>query len=289
MPTFSTSELPVPESWEEFETIVADVMKREWSDPYVTRNGRQGQRQDGVDISGNPAYLDGGTSGIQCKNTSDVDIDLIESEVERAKDFTPPLEEFIFTCTASSDARLQEEVRELALELREQDFFELRIMFWDDISLALSEHRDLLKKHYPQFVEENKTLKSVNRKITESDVEDWEYDDTEGRYTFTQDVALRIEIDRGSERQEFHEDWACDFPDPDAEKFTVTIYYASSPVRKEYIVGVDGYRAYIPLPNRTELTISEFQYNLGEILNIASPWDYQEYLIRAGVSVDESR
>lgn len=286
MPTFPTAELPVPESWDEFEAIVADVMKQEWSDPYITRNGRQGQRQDGVDIYGSPDHLDRGTSGIQCKNTSSVDIQLVEDEVEKAKDFTPPLDEYIFTCTAPSDARLQEEVRELALELRDDGLFELRIMFWDDISLALSEHRDLLRKHYPQFVEESETLESVKKKIIESDLDDWEYDDTEGRYVFTQDVALRIEKQEHGGHEEFHEEWAEDFPDPDAKKFTIQIYYESTPVLKEYIIAVDGYRAYIPIPDRFELTISEFQHNLGEILNIAPGWDYYRYLNRAGVSVE---
>ena len=66
MPTFPTAELPVPESWEEFEAIVADVIERKWNDPYTTRNGRQGQAQDGVDIYGNPSHLDRELAGVQC-------------------------------------------------------------------------------------------------------------------------------------------------------------------------------------------------------------------------------
>lgn len=286
MPTFPTAELPVPESWEEFETIVADVMKQEWSDPYITRHGRQGQRQDGVDIYGHPDHLGGGTSGIQCKNTSSVDISLVEEEVEKAMDFIPPLDEYIFTCAAPSDAQLQEKVRALALELRDTDTFELRIMFWDDISLALSDHRDLLRKHYPQFVDESETLQRVKQKIIESDPDDWDYIDTERRYIFTQDVSLRIEKQEYSGYDDFHEDWAESFPNPEAKKFTVQIYYESSPVLKEYIIAVDESRAYIPIPDQFELTISEFQHNLGEILNAIHGWDYYRYLDRAGVSVE---
>lgn len=285
MPTFPTAELPTPDSWEEFEAIVADIMKQEWSDPYVSRNGRQGQRQDGVDIYGYPAHLDGGISGVQCKNTSDVDIQLVEQEVEKAKEFEPPIEEFIFTCTAPSDARLQEKVRQLSVELREDDLFELRILFWDDLSLALSEQRALLEKHYPQFVEESESLGSIKRKISDSDISDWQYDDSEGRYTYTSDVALRIEKDDYDELGDFGEEWATKFPDPNAKSFYAHVYYDSSPVLKEYIVSVDGHRAYIPLPDRRTHTISEFQYDMGNILNLGTGWDYDDYLRRADVSV----
>ena len=284
MPTFPTAKLPVPESWDEFEDIVTDITKRAWSDPYVTRNGRQGQAQHGVDIYGNPSHLDGGLSGIQCKNTFNVDIDLVQEEVDKAKNFAPDLDEFIFICTAPSDARLQEEVRELSQELQDNDLFELRIRFWDDISLALSEHRDLLQKHYPQFIEENKTLENVKRKIMESDLDDWNYNDTEGRYTYTEDIALRIQKQDFDEYEDFQENWAESLPDPDARRFKITIFYESNPVRNEYIIAVDGYRAYIPMPDRSDLSITEFQHNLGEILNIGAGWDYYEYLRRIGIT-----
>lgn len=285
MPTFPTTELPVPESWKEFEALVADVMKEEWSDPYVTRNGRQGQRQDGVDIYGNPQHLDNGRCGVQCKNTSSADIKLVKSEVEKAKDFSPPLDEFIFACTAPSDARLQEEVRSLADDLQDSNSFSLRIMFWDDISLALSNHRNLLRKHYPQFIEENKTVESIKEKILESNIDDWRCDDADGTYIYTKDIALQIERASFKEYTNFHEKWARKFADPDAQKFIVEIYYDSSLVKKEYIVAVDGCRINIPLPDRDSLSISEFQYKLGAILNIVGGWDYNKYLNRAGVTV----
>lgn len=286
MPTFPTAELPVPESWEEFEAIVADIMKKEWSDPYVTRNGRQGQRQDGVDIYGNPKHLDKGRSGVQCKNTSSADIELVENEVKKAKEFSPPLDEYIFACTAPSDARLQEKVRSLADELEEDNSFSLRIMFWDDLSLALSNHRNLLRKHYPQFIQETETVEDIKNKIVESDIDDWKCDDNEGRYTYTKDIALQIERASFDQHTDFHEKWARKFSDPNAQKFTVTVYYNSSPVKKEYIVAVDGFRVNIPLPDRDSLSITEFQYRLGEILNIIGGWDYDRYLSRAGITVN---
>jgi hypothetical protein len=65
MPTIASSELPVPNSWDEFENICADLFGRIWNDHNVVRYGRMGQRQHGVDIRGQmPA---GGSAGVQCK------------------------------------------------------------------------------------------------------------------------------------------------------------------------------------------------------------------------------
>lgn len=284
MPTFPTSDLPVPESWEEFEAIVTDVMKNSWDDPYVTRNGRTGQRQNGVDIYGHPDHLDGGLSGVQCKNITNANIELIQKEVEKAKDFRPQLDEYIFACSAPTDARLQSNVRELRGELVADDLFDLRILFWDDLSLSLSEDRDLLKKHYPQFIETSTSMSNIEEKIVDSDVDDWKTDD-EKIYIFEKDVAIRIERSSFEEYTDFNESWAAGFSDPNARKFSVTIFYESSPINREYIVAVDGYRIDIPLPDFHDHTITEFQYRLGEILNIVGGWDYDRYLRRAGIRV----
>ena len=50
MPTPSTANLPIPKDWDEFENLCADLFSKEWGDRNATRNGRQGQRQHGVDI-----------------------------------------------------------------------------------------------------------------------------------------------------------------------------------------------------------------------------------------------
>src|SRR5436305_13688748 len=65
MPTPATSNLPIPKDWNEFEEICADLFSKEWGDRNATRNGRQGQRHNGVDIYGSPST--GGLAGVQCK------------------------------------------------------------------------------------------------------------------------------------------------------------------------------------------------------------------------------
>jgi hypothetical protein len=71
MPSPPTTDLPRPTSWDEFEDICADVLKRFWDDPYIVRNGRSGQRQHGVDCYGLPKHLGGASAkkyaGAQCQ------------------------------------------------------------------------------------------------------------------------------------------------------------------------------------------------------------------------------
>lgn len=92
MPTVSTSELPIPKSWDEFEDIVWNLYTRKWSDPHAKRFGRQGQGQYGIDIYGQPAYLHGQYAAIQCKRYSKTKLTtkLIQDEIAQLKKLPPP-------------------------------------------------------------------------------------------------------------------------------------------------------------------------------------------------------
>ena len=56
MPTISSAILLKPAGWDEFEDICLSAFKLRWKEPNLTRHGRQGQAQNGVDISG-PDHL----------------------------------------------------------------------------------------------------------------------------------------------------------------------------------------------------------------------------------------
>src|SRR5262245_29691914 len=98
MPTLPTSQLPPPNSWDEFEHMCADLFELEWGDRHTKRYGRQGQRQHGVDIYGSPGK--DLNAGVQCKGkrASPLPTELttaeVDEEVEKAKEFTPALTEF---------------------------------------------------------------------------------------------------------------------------------------------------------------------------------------------------
>lgn len=152
MPTASTSHLPPPKSWDEFEDICADLFSREWDDPNATRYGRQGQRQNGVDIYGTPR-AQSGIAGVQCKGrrawpppalkTGDID-----EEIAKAKSFKPSLSSLTIATTAPDDARVQDHVRAITHQHARDDLFAVHVVGWGELTRRLTQHDDLVEKHY---------------------------------------------------------------------------------------------------------------------------------------------
>lgn len=150
MPTYDNSRLPPPKSWDEFESIVCSAAKNRWKNPDFTRHGRQGQRQDGVDVYGNDS--DGKLVGLQCKNTvSDLSVDTIKEEVEKAESFKPALTYLYVATTAETDKKTQALVRELSEERKAAGKFGVLALFWGDICNDLTLDESRLYQHYPQL------------------------------------------------------------------------------------------------------------------------------------------
>lgn len=160
LPTIANTRLPVPKSWGEFEDITADVLRVLWEDNFLTRNGRNGQRQNGVDIYGRPAKLDGEYAGAQCKN-SQVTLEEVRTAVLEAESFKPPLKQFILSIGAPRDAKLQEQVRMMDIERVRNGKFAVTLFCWDDLTLVLTGDRQLFQKHFPQFADEGKHIEST--------------------------------------------------------------------------------------------------------------------------------
>jgi len=150
MVTPSTSHLDPPSSWEEFEQICADLVSKEWRDPNTTRYGRQGQRQDGVDIYGRP---DGKRyDAVQCKGRSKwppkmLTIADIDAEVAKAKNFKPKLRSFTIATVDPNDKSLQDHARKLT-EQHGSRLFSVHIAAWPEIIRRLTQYPDLIEKHY---------------------------------------------------------------------------------------------------------------------------------------------
>ena len=150
MPSPVTTDLPIPKSWEEFEDITADILKVRWATPNVTRNGRGGQRQHGVDIYGRAKHLEQRYAGAQCKRYSDdLSWPILLGAVAEAEEFQPYLAEFLVATTARRDAKLQENIRRLNVERVDAGKFPVEILFWEDICLDLAGDKRLLAKHFP--------------------------------------------------------------------------------------------------------------------------------------------
>lgn len=152
MPVASGAHLPPPKSWDEFEEICADLFSREWADPQATRYGRQGQRQNGVDIYGTPCS-GSGIAGVQCKGRRawpppPLSVKDIDVEVDKAKNFDPAIVSLTIATTAPDDVKLQDHVRLVTGQHAREGLFSVHAVGWGEISRRLTQHSDLLEKHY---------------------------------------------------------------------------------------------------------------------------------------------
>ncbi len=289
MPSPPTTNLPPPKSWDEFEDICADVLKRIWGDPYIVRNGRSGQQQHGVDCYGLPRHL-GGTSakryaGAQCKKTDSITIAVIEEEVEKSKKFRPTLTEYLIMTTAPRDTSVQQQVR-----AKSWPFDHVHVLFWDDISLELSGHDALLQKHFPGWMKRMTTKEQVLNAILLSEPEDFQYDDSTGVFFHKSDVSLCIVFERGEESyEEFYEPWVKRFPNPRGTRQPVYVYYGQTRIMEVPCVYVDGARYVIPYPrSAVDLTLTPFRYHIGRILNNhIRGYDFDLALDLAGITIRE--
>src|ERR1044071_9160136 len=107
MPSPTTTNLPLPKSWDEFEDIATDVLRARWATPHVTRNGRSGQAQHGVDIYGRATHLGQRYAGAQCKLVDSLSVRELEQIVKDADAFQPALAEFLVMTSVPRDAKLQ--------------------------------------------------------------------------------------------------------------------------------------------------------------------------------------
>lgn len=123
MSLLAATQIPKPADEQAFERACVPLWIGLLNDPTVTRNGRRGQRQKGVDLigmrNGSPAHY----VGIQCKLKSDgkgLDEDEVRGEVEKALTFKPALREYYIVTTAPDDVAMQELARIITLKLHEK-------------------------------------------------------------------------------------------------------------------------------------------------------------------------
>src|SRR5664280_709741 len=140
MVTPATSHLDPPRSWEELEEICADLFSREWKDNNTTRYGRQGQRQNGVDIYGRP---DGEKyAGVQCKGRSKWPPDPlttadIDEEVAKAKKFTAKLSEYTIATVDPNDNAVQDHARKITEQHAKEKLFSVYVAAWPELTRRL--------------------------------------------------------------------------------------------------------------------------------------------------------
>ena len=150
MPTLATMQIPPPTDFKEFEAITREALAIKWNSPNLTKNGREGQAQAGVDIYGED-YL-GRFIGVQCKlRQVELKIKVVSEECAKAKAFKPSITAFYVATTAPADVRLQQEVRLLSEKRISSGQFGVGLFFWDDLVSELVKNPAILKTHYPQL------------------------------------------------------------------------------------------------------------------------------------------
>ena len=151
-----TQQLRKPSNWQDFEKLCLLLWRAEWGSDDLKLNGRQGQKQCGVDICGHRGS-ESGYFGMQCKCKKTGETlrkEEICAEVEKAKEFSPRLRHLIVATTAEKDAEVEEYVRTLDESLRAEGWFSLDIKSWEDIVLLLELHEDVLNHYLDITVEQ---------------------------------------------------------------------------------------------------------------------------------------
>ena len=139
--SYSSTSLPKPKNWQDFENNIRQLMACVLNDPNTQQNGRSGQQQNGVDVYGRRNGSD--YVGVQCKKKfeNSVTEQELRNEVQKAKNFIPKIKEFILTTTAPRDQKIQEAARVITEELKNSDHpFEVFVWGWEDIEEHASKY-----------------------------------------------------------------------------------------------------------------------------------------------------
>ena len=152
---FLAKQIAPPKGWDDFEDLCLALFKHVWNDPLAQKNGRRGQRQDGVDIFGSPVSKSGVIWGVQCKASDNrygsgpTPVEL-QSEVKKAENFSPRLDRWILATTAPSDATLQKAARKISVERSENGLFSVHVLGWKEILALLAEAPNVIANFYPE-------------------------------------------------------------------------------------------------------------------------------------------
>ncbi len=155
MSDLTSSDIPPPENWQDFEKLCRDLWSRRWNDPEAKMHGRSGQKQHGVDVYGRPGQGPE-WAGVQCKLKSQMSgarltKKQIETEADKAEKFEPRISKLVVATTAGRDAAVQKAEREITEARLASGSFPVSVWAWEDIRTALAEHPDLVAKYFPSF------------------------------------------------------------------------------------------------------------------------------------------
>jgi formylglycine-generating enzyme required for sulfatase activity len=151
-------QIPPPINWQVFENLCADLFGRIIDDKNITKHGRPGLAQDGIDIYG--CNKDRKYVGIQCKGKSiwppsHLSISEINKEIKKATKFAAPLDIFYIATTALNDSKITTHIANLNNNKNSELNFEIYVFSWKEISRRIFDYPDIYKKYWPEFQQHN--------------------------------------------------------------------------------------------------------------------------------------
>ncbi len=170
MSLLAATQIPRPSDEQAFERASIALWRHLLEDPNVQRNGRRGQRQNGVDLFGIRKNDASWYVGVQCKLKSEGQLlteSEIKSEVQKALTFRPQLREYFITTTAPDDVRMQELARAISVDLA-NDGIAMRVSVWgwNTLEERISEHAEARKLFDPTFDPFSEALLKETRAIS---------------------------------------------------------------------------------------------------------------------------
>jgi|GEM_PF-1753643 len=146
MPDFSALDIPPPKYWQDFETLCCEIWKIRWNDPNAQKYGRQGQKQNGLDVFGRH---NGNWVGVQCKLKENLighklSKTEILDEVNNAKKFHSPITDLAIATTAKRDTAAQNVAMDVTNKHQAKNLFPVTVYSWDDILVELNQHQYLI-------------------------------------------------------------------------------------------------------------------------------------------------
>lgn len=163
MGNLSLTYLP-PQDWQSFEKFIKGVVDVIWKQEGWQIYGRPGQSQSGIDLFGYDEKRR--FTAIQCKKKNLTDAQgkllttslltkkLIEKEIssaEKVKD--PKIERLIFATTSSRDTTVQDDLRKINNERRQNNKFLVEIWFWEDFQVLIENHIELMYWYYSDVLD----------------------------------------------------------------------------------------------------------------------------------------
>lgn len=141
---------PPPANWQDFQILTLRLVEQMCELDTVREFGRQGQRQDGVDVYGEmPGELH---LGVQCKQMQlgkKLTLKLIQDEADAALAFKPDLDVFIIASTLAEDTALHKAVT--TLNTSKKYSFKISYWSWNHFNDKLNRSSKLMNESYSNY------------------------------------------------------------------------------------------------------------------------------------------